>query len=70
MFNTLDFLYICLGVGFLILIFTISFTFYNIAKLFKTFRIAIENMNAVGTGIRIGVLTFFKKVLSGRAVNK
>lgn len=66
MITGLDFLYICLGIGFLVLIGAISLTLYSITTFFLTLKTTLKEMKFIKDNLKIGFLTFIKKLIDRR----
>lgn len=66
MITAIDFLYICLGIGFLVLVAVISYVLFSLATFLITLRVFIEEINLIKNGFKIGALTTLKNLLSKR----
>jgi hypothetical protein len=68
MFTSTDFLNVSLAVGFLVLIFFLCYALLQVIILVKAAKKFIQEIQLMRDGMKLGVLTFVKKLLSRRGV--
>src|SRR5258708_2805395 len=65
MLTGLDFLYICLGIGFLILVGIISLTLYSLTSFLLELKRVIKEIKFMKANLKIRILSFIQKLIGG-----
>ncbi len=69
MLTGLDFLYICLGIGFLILVGIISLTLYSLTSFLLELKRVIKEIKFMKANLKIRILSFIQKLIGGGESN-